>query len=661
MIYVDGSGFEIKIPVDESSGRFPDDNPKPKIKGEPKAEAGCDGDGGHENEGRLVEMHDPPSQDRPEPTPENGPHQHGPVKSPEFPIIDEMIGMTRHPESSIRTRRARRARERIARLQGSLISRWQDDLREVIGLMTDELKRYRRGYEADFRGVWKPCPVAELESALAGADMILSGDYHTLPASQRLLIRLLRRLLPRDNRPATLALEMLHSTDQPLIDRYLAGRMGLEALREAIAFDRRWGFDWRHYGALLRFARDRGLGVLAINFEPGVARGRLHKRDEHAASLMVDCWQLAPHGRIHLLAGDWHVARAHLPRLIRAEAAARGLKPRVLVIHQNHERLHATLARPAGAPAVARRGRDLFCVLNTTPLIKADSNRLWASRQPGAMADTDTMESGDWPLFDPTLAFQEVDEILTRHLHLKPAPPFDIIGRDDEAAIKRTARLAGAGADRLASWRRRLGDGGLVWVPHPRTLLLGHVPIHRLAEEVIRRRLELPPVRPQLRLVRLDRISNGIIRHGAFDTRSARFHRRLRVEGAAFFASRLVNPDRKCRLFADWSARTHGLTGGWVRTWIRSAQRHPWQLPFSDPDHPFWAIRASTRRDVARAVGAAWGWHLFQTWAAGLLPWTDLAKLFDPAADRSADLQTVLIGIRAWPDDVDQTSKESLL
>lgn len=571
-----------------------------------------------------------------------------------------MIGMTRHPESSLRTRRVHRARERIARLHGNLISRWQDDLRDVIGLMTVELKRYRKAYEADFRGVWTPCPVADLEEALAESDMILSGDYHTLPASQRLLIRLLRRLLPRDERPATLALEMLHSADQPLIDRYLSGRMGLAALREAIAFDHRWGFDWQHYGALLRFARENGLDVLAINFEPGVARGRLHKRDEHAARLVVDRWQTAPHGRIHLLAGDWHVARAHLPRLIRAYAKSRGLAPRILVIHQNHERLHAALQRPAGAPAVARRGSNLFCVLNTTPLVKADSNRLWASRQPGATASTDPFEAGDWPLFDPALAFQEVDEVLARHLGLGPAPPYHVIGQDDEVALERTSRLAGVTTERVATWKRRLRDGGLIWVPKARTLLLGHAPIHRLAEEAIRRRLEVP-ASARLRLVRLDRGPEEIAPKGDIDNRRAQFHRCLRLEGAAFFASRLVNPDRKCRLFPDWGARSHGLKGAWIRTWIRAARRHPSRTPFASADHPFWAIRPATRRDVACAVGAAWGWHLFQAWAVGLVPWSDTARLFDSAADPDSDVQTILAGIKAWPDDVDRTSKESLL
>src|SRR5262245_12153518 len=100
-------------------------------------------------------MTDTPGQDRPETAPEEGAENHGPVKGPEFPVSDEIIGMTRHAESSLRMRRARRARDRIARIHGSLISRWQDDLREVIGLMTAELKRYQRAYEADFRGAWR--------------------------------------------------------------------------------------------------------------------------------------------------------------------------------------------------------------------------------------------------------------------------------------------------------------------------------------------------------------------------------------------------------------------------------------------------------------------------------------------------------------------------
>ena len=49
------------------------------------------------------------------------------------------------------------------------------------------------------------------------------------------------------------------------------------------------------------------------------------QKDESRGSII---WVIQQ-GRIHLLAGDWHVARAHLPRLIRTCARSRGLSPRL--------------------------------------------------------------------------------------------------------------------------------------------------------------------------------------------------------------------------------------------------------------------------------------------------------------------------------------------
>lgn len=537
------------------------------------------------------------------------------------------MSMTRQGSTSTRAGRARRARERIARLHEELLERWRDDLRDLIGLLTAELKRYQAAYEADFRGPWRVVTSGQLESALAGADVILGGDYHTLPAAQRLPIRLLRRLLPRDPRPTTLALEMIHSEDQEAVDRYLAGRMGLDALRRAIAYDRRWGFDWRHYGALLRFARDRGLGVLGINCEPGVARGRLARRDEHAARILVEHLQANPGRRVYVLAGDWHMARAHLPARLRRTAREAGLSPRLVVVHQNHERLLENLGREAGAPAlVARRGRDLFCILNTTPLVKLDSRRRWSVVSEAAGAEARDDDAGEWLFFEPVAAFHEVDDVLARHLGLPPLPADVDILEASDIALARAARRSGAGPEVVRRWRRRLEEGGTLRPPGTRTLLVGRAPAHRLAEESIRLRLSAAD-RPRLRA-------------------PAAFLRRVVDEGAALFASRLLNPDRKCRLLGDWSLREGGIAGAWVRIFARALLRKPGLLPFSAPGHPFWMAGAAVRHRVATAVGAAWGWQLFELWTSGDISDATIRKLLDPGRD---DARLFLDAVRAWP------------
>lgn len=619
---------DFEIAVDDPILGAGQGDPQPIIEGDPEAESREGRQESKEEEGLTVELEHPPGGHGPEGAPEDRPGDHREVEAPDLAPLDELMSMSGQSVTSSRAGRARRARDRIARLHGELLDRWRDDLRDLIGLMTVELKRYQAVYEADFRGPWRAVDGVEFEAALASADVILGGDYHTLPAAQRLPIRLLRRLLPRDPRPTTLALEMIHSEDQPVVDRYLAGRIGLEALRRAIDFDRRWGFDWRHYGALLRFAREHGLSVLGINCEPGVARGRLLRRDEHAARVMAAHLAAHPGRRLYVLAGDWHMARAHLPARLRRAAREAGLAPRMVIVHQNHERLLDALGRDAGgASTVARRGRDLFCILNTTPLVKLDSRRRWSAAADAAGAARSEDEADEWLFFEPVAAFHEVDDVLARHLDLPPLPADVDILEANDIALARAARRANAGPGTLRHWRRRLEERGTVRPPRSRTLLVARAPAHRLAEESIRLRLDAAG-RPRLR---------GL----------PAFLRRTIDEGAAMFASRLLNPDRKCRLLGDWSIGDGGTAGAWVRALARHLARRPGVLPFSAPGHPFLVTSPAMRNRVAAAVGAAWGWHLFELWTAGDVTDAPLRRLLDPDRD---DAGLFLEAIRAWPE-----------
>ena len=529
-------------------------------------------------------------------------------------------------------------------MHADLLERWRQDLSDVIGLMNRELKRYRAAYEADFLGTWQVATPEELTRAVARSDVIVGGDYHTLPAAQRLPVRLLRGVLERDRRPTTLALEMLHSQDQPLVDRYLAGRLGLQGLKRAIAFDRRWGFDWLQYSALLRFARRESLHVLGINCEPGVARGRLDRRDEHAARVIAEHLQAEPGRRVYVIAGDWHVARAHLPRLIRAEAARRGRAPRLLIVHQNHDGLRERLAPDLrGRPAAARRGRDLFCVFNATPLVKIDSHRNWISRQQEtARPGGKPLDADEWSLFDPISAWHEVEESLRRHLGI-PLHEINwtVRSAEDEIGLLGAARRAGAPAATRRRWLRRLAQGRLVWVAAARTLLVGPAPVHRLAEAAAWRLLSL---RPRRRLTPVET-----------------FYRRAIETGAAFFASRLFNPDRKCLLPADLATGGHrGSAAGWTAAWIRRQGRQP-DPPFADPLHPFWSAAPGVRRRCAGLVGTTWGYFLFDAYARGEVEAGFLHQLFREPLEGSLASSLFRRGREFWPADAATASKDRLL
>jgi hypothetical protein len=499
-------------------------------------------------------------------------------------------------------------RARIAALHQRLLDLWEDEIRQFVGLMGPELKNYRRAYEADFRGRWRQARPAALLEAMADADIVFSGDHHTLPAAQRLPIRLLRTLV-RGRRPVTLALEMLHSEDQPAVDDYLARRIGAAALRRRIAFDRRWGFDWMHYHAILDFARRHGLGILAINSDPGPVRSRLARRDRHAAGILARRLVDRPGGLLYVMAGDWHVARAHLPRRVLALARGYGARPGAVVVHQNNESLFRRFAGGGSAPPdVLRRGKNLFCVLNATPLAKAESQLRWVSdRAAAAPGEPD----GDCPLLDVATTFREMVAALADHLGVR-ADPWRLTIRtfEDSGALEAAGRSAGISPGRLRAWRRELERGGAVRVPGRDILLLGPMRLNRAAEEAARYILSLAAPAPRR-------------------SRRENFHARVVAEGAVFFATRLINPKRKCDLAADLIARRRAgererFEAAWARAFLDAGPAPPrWQ-----PGHPFWKTPSRLRRRVARTVGALWGYHLFDAYAGGRLDPAWLRRLF---------------------------------
>jgi hypothetical protein len=289
---------------------------------------------------------------------------------------------------------------------------------------------------------------------------------------------------------------------------------------------------------------------------------------------------------------------------------------------------------------VARRGRELFCVFNATPLVKLDSERRWLARRPDGKPGP--LDAGDWSLFDPISAWHEVEEQLRRHLGIgRRELTWTVQSAEDEVGLLRVARRAGAGAAARRRWLKALARGRLVWVAAARTLLVGPAPVHRLAEAAAKRLLSL---RPRGRL-------------GTVDS----FHRRALDAGAAFFASRLFNPDRKCALPGDLAgAGGRGTSAAWAAAWARRRGRAG-GLPFADPAHPFWSAAPAIRRRVADTIGAAWGWFLFEAYARGDVDAAMLRRLFRARLTGPEIRELFRRGLDLWPADAARATKERLL
>ncbi|MGL5939672.1 MAG: ChaN family lipoprotein [Waterburya sp.] len=99
-------------------------------------------------------------------------------------------------------------------------------------------------------------------------DIIYLGEHHDSVedhAAQLNIITQLHHLQTDSQGTLAIALEMFQHPFQPLLDRYLAGEISEAELRKQTEYDTRWGFDWKFYAPILRFAQTNQIPLIALN------------------------------------------------------------------------------------------------------------------------------------------------------------------------------------------------------------------------------------------------------------------------------------------------------------------------------------------------------------------------------------------------------------
>ncbi len=208
----------------------------------------------------------------------------------------------------------------------------------------------------------------QLNSKIAAADILLIGDYHALPASQRFAAQLIEQLA--STRPVALGLEAVLSRDQRILDAWWRREIGEEELRQRLRFDREWGYEWEPCYELLTAARDHGEGIYGLDCMPRDDMRRIGSRDRHAAAKICEMREIHPNAALVVLFGESHMAPQHLPRVLKEVLP----EARILTILQNVDSLYwQAVGEQAAAVSI---GDDAVCVFNSSPLEKYESYRL---------------------------------------------------------------------------------------------------------------------------------------------------------------------------------------------------------------------------------------------------------------------------------------------
>ncbi len=111
----------------------------------------------------------------------------------------------------------------------------------------------------------------EIIGQLKTAKVVYLGEIHDSQLQHQQQLAIIQTLL-NYKRQIAIGMEMFQRPAQPILDRYLAGKISGEELRQQTEFDRRWGYKWEYYEPILNFARVNRLPVIALNTPTEITR-----------------------------------------------------------------------------------------------------------------------------------------------------------------------------------------------------------------------------------------------------------------------------------------------------------------------------------------------------------------------------------------------------
>ena len=330
-------------------------------------------------------------------------------------------------------------------------------------------RKYLRDFRQAYHSYQKVLTPNDVRQEIAEAGIVLVGDYHALPNSQRYLASLLCD--PEfHQRPVVLGVETIFSRDQHILDEWFRGEIDEDELRQRIRFELDWGYEWTPFYELLSAARDRGASIYGLDCMPREDLRKIGARDRHAADKIAELRRRHPGALILILFGESHLAPQHLPALLQQRLPA---EP-VLTILQNVDALYWRAAGEARDHVEAVQVRkdvreNVICVFNATPLEKYENYRLCLARWGRSDNDHSAPDLGPtlYNLIDGMVRFLGINQY-SSHNTTQPRLLVDLMpevySRSSDALLRRLLSRKGFTAEYRQSLLRQVRERGSVYL-----------------------------------------------------------------------------------------------------------------------------------------------------------------------------------------------------
>ncbi len=347
-------------------------------------------------------------------------------------------------------------------------------------------RKYLRDFTQAFPSYESVIDREELKAQIAGADIVLIGDYHALPAAQRCAASLFEERAQPGDRPVVLGLETIFSRDQHILDEWWRREIDDKELQQRIRFDLDWGYDWTPFYELLVTARDHAEGIYGLDCMPREDLRKIGARDRHAVHKIGEIRQRHPNAVIMVLFGESHLAPGHLPKVLREQLP----EERVLTVLQNVDSLYWCAAgEQVERVEAVHVTHDVVCVFNSTPLEKYENYRLHLSRWGRTEEEGPDLAPTIYNLIDSLLRFLDINRYSS---HNGSQPKFlvdllpEVYCRASDARLRRLLSRHDASEEETEVMVRHVEHRGSVYLPQVNAFYVREFKMMYAAEEATR-------------------------------------------------------------------------------------------------------------------------------------------------------------------------------
>ncbi len=427
-------------------------------------------------------------------------------------------------------------REELIEIQKRIVANLEAELRRCITDDSPMMRKYRHEYEREIQAYSRTATQRELVQNAVESDIVFCGDYHTLSLAQRTPLRLLHQAVHR-GRKVIIAMEMVYAMHQEVLDRYIKGEIDDETFLKEVDYRHTWNFTWENYKVIFDFAREHNLRVLGINTTGRSGRHHLRERDEFSAEIIVNTTIKNPDALILVMDGDWHIASVHLPTEVRKRLDKRKAKRKLLTVFQNSTPIYWLLAkrRLAHRIDVVQLKKDVYCVINATPLVKLQSFLNWEEGVE-ELGYADLWEKGISRI-DYTEQILQIIDTITSYLDIK-AEGLDNFTVYSTADLDFLEVLAGRGdftTSEIEEIKKQIEHDESYFILKGNIIYLANLSLNHAAEEATHFiNITCSGYPPE--------VENSV----------DEFYHRILTEAIGFLGSKIINHKRECYRIDDY-------------------------------------------------------------------------------------------------------------